>query len=92
MSALHELKTWPGPFAAILDGRKRFEVRRGDRAFAAGDEVVLREWAPGRPGRCGYTGREVHAVITYVVRPVDCPPAWGLSGDVVVFGFAEVLR
>ena len=29
----HYLKTWPEPFAAILDGRKMFEVRVNDRGF-----------------------------------------------------------
>jgi hypothetical protein len=43
----HDLKCWPHAFEAIRDGRKRFEVRSDvDRAFAAGDVLVLRKWSP----------------------------------------------
>ena len=42
----HELKCWPEPFAALSDGRKRFEVRQDDRGFAVGDVLVLHEWDP----------------------------------------------
>jgi hypothetical protein len=38
----HELKTWPGPFQAIVDGSKRFELHKDDRGFAVGDTLWLR--------------------------------------------------
>ena len=47
----HDLKTWRGPFDAILDGRKQFEVRRDERIYSVGDHVRLREWV-----LCGCVG------------------------------------
>lgn len=63
---MHELKTWPEFFQAIVDGRKNFEVRRDDRGFQAGDTVWLKEWDPSHGGR--YTGRDLKAVIGYVLH------------------------
>jgi hypothetical protein len=38
----HILKCWPEYFDAIERGDKNFDVRRDDRGFQKGDEVVLR--------------------------------------------------
>lgn len=67
---VHELKTWPVPFAAVLSGAKRAEMRRDDRGFEAGDLLVLREWDPQAcdDGPSGYTGRKIEAIITHVLR------------------------
>lgn len=42
----HILKTHPDPFAAVLSGEKRHEIRVDDRGFAVGDVLELREWVP----------------------------------------------
>lgn len=72
---VHELKTWPPCFRAILEGRKTFEVRKNDRAFDEGDEMWLREFDPGRTSTLcrdgSYTGREIRASVTYVMRGGD---------------------
>jgi hypothetical protein len=84
---LHELKTWPGPFDAIVDGRKRYDVRRHDRGFRVGDMVRFREWHPNT----GYSGREVYATITHLTEPDDDGlPVGVVARDpgVCVFGIA----
>jgi hypothetical protein len=86
---VHELKTWPEPFAAVLDGRKRYEIRKDDCGFAVGDVLHLREWVPGRaafgfddPAR--YTGRSLRAHITYKSEG----GTWGLPADVCVLSIS----
>lgn len=59
----HDLKTWPEPFAAVLGGYKRHEVRVNDRGFRSGDELMLREWEPST-GK--YTGRYLLASVMYL--------------------------
>jgi ASC-1-like (ASCH) protein len=65
---IHELKTHPEPFQAVLDGTKRFEFRVDDRMprFKEGDTLRLREWAPMREHR--WTGRQVQVRVTYLLR------------------------
>ena len=41
---MHELKSWPEFFEAILNGRRTHELRRNDRGFKVGDLVLLREY------------------------------------------------
>lgn len=85
VGVVHELKTWPGPFEAVVAGRKPYEIRRADRPFAVGDDLHLREWEPapdgGRSGR--YTGRELVVTVLYITRGGE----WGLPADMCVMGF-----
>lgn len=53
---IHELKTWPQYFCRVADGSKTFEVRKNDRGFQQGDEVLLREWNPKTELTDAYTG------------------------------------
>ena len=77
----HELKIWPAFFKAVLDGSKRFEVRRNDeRGFQKGDRVILSEYDPEMSSPFRLTGRKVMAEITYV-SDFNQPP------NQVVFGF-----
>jgi len=55
---IHELKCDSRYFEDIRLGTKKFEVRRNDRDFCAGDLLVLRELGGG-----GYTGRTLVASV-----------------------------
>lgn len=67
----HNLKCWPVFFEAIVDGRKKHDLRRADdRKFRVGDLVRLREFDPA--ARL-YTGREQIVEITYItMKDVPC--------------------
>lgn len=84
---VHELKTWPWFFDAVLDGSKRHEVRKDDRCFSTGDVLVLREYGASdealmdgttmeeaiSAGKGRYTGRAIVVRVKHVSRPSDIP-------------------
>lgn len=41
---IHELKCWPSHFEALVDGRKKAELRLNDRNYREGDLLWQREW------------------------------------------------
>lgn len=68
---IHELRTWPGPFAAILEGKKTFEIRKDDRGYAVGDHLLLKEFdpspsVPGSGQARGASGRTFEVVVDYI--------------------------
>ena len=63
----HDLKVWPEYFRALAHG-KRFEVRKNDRNFQVGDELLLREYAPG-PDE--YTGQTLTVTVNYILSGDD---------------------
>jgi hypothetical protein len=83
-----ELKCWPEPFDAIWEGRKLFEIRsETDRKFEVGNMLHLHEWWTlhnGVSDNQGYSGREIRAEVTYLIRG----PAWNgmVPAGVVVMG------
>ncbi len=88
---IHELKTWPGPFQAVLDGTKRHEIRVNDRGFAVGDTLILEEWIPNlgilpadAPPYDGYTERWQHVRVTYMTSGGE----WGLPPNLCVMSIA----
>jgi hypothetical protein len=84
VSRTHQLKTWPEPFVAVIDGKKRHEIRVDDRGFAVGDVLHLREYDPSPAGSTllhrGYSGRECWARVTYLTPGGQ----WGLPSNVCV--------
>ena len=80
---LHELKTVPPYFEAVRKGDKQFEVRKNDRGFSIGDELLLREWFPQLED---YSGRTVHRKITYVLQSEK----YGIAPGFCVLGLAVI--
>jgi hypothetical protein len=65
---IHELKTWPEHYAAVthpdVTQRKTVELRKDDRGFKVGDDLLLREFDP-TTGE--YTGRQAERVVTHIL-------------------------
>ena len=79
---LHELKIWPEPYRAVRLGTKRFELRRDDRGFEAGDKLLLREWNPETET---YTGRALTVGVYFILRDAE---AFGLHPDFCAMSIA----
>jgi hypothetical protein len=62
---IHELKTWKQYFRMLYSGSKTFEVRKHDRDFKLGDELVLKEWDNETNQ---YTGRFLHRRVDYILH------------------------
>ena len=75
----HELKILPKYFEAVVAGVKRFELRKNDRNFKVGEQIILREWDGEQ-----FTGRNVIYTILYVLK--DCPE-YGLKDGYCIIGF-----
>ena len=65
---IHELKTLPEYFEAVINGEKTFEVRKFDRPFHKGDLLALNEYDPKR--KC-YTGRSCLVYIDYLLTDTE---------------------
>lgn len=100
LHATHELKSWPESFAAVVTGRKRYEIRRHDRSFQEGDAVLLLEWDPSTHGDdvgpFGFTGRKILAFIGRMEFGPPLPAGWCafdlISADDAVRCAPAVLR
>lgn len=82
--ATHALKTWPAEFAAVVDGRKRFEWRINDRDFVVGDMLRLLEWDPVFEQ---YTGAWVMVQVTYALYG----PLFGVPAEFCVLSISPML-
>lgn len=73
----HNLKCWPKYFMAVIGGHKLHEIRKNDRDFRAGDEILLQEWDPETQQ---YTGNDCLVRVSYLTAPGE----WGLPDDIVI--------
>lgn len=88
---IHELKTYPEYFSMVFSGSKKFEVRKDDRGFRIGDELLLREFVPKGYYEDGlnddnYTGRILHRRIDYILKGGQ----FGIEAGYVVLGISKV--
>lgn len=60
---IHELKILPEFFEAVTSGRKQFEIRKNDRGFKVGDQLILKEYDIWESE---FTGDSYKAEITYI--------------------------
>ncbi len=76
---MHELKTWPSPFDAVVNGVKRFEYRKNDRNFQVGDRLVLIRYDPDMADH-EQPKRTLQFDVTYIAHG----PAFGIPGGYCV--------
>lgn len=83
---VHELKTWSNFFQLMASGEKSFELRKNDRGFLAGHELLLREY---NPHTNSYTGQTLRRKITYVLQEKEAEEI-GLKPGYCIMGLKEV--
>lgn len=62
--ATHNLKILPEHFKNVIEGTKRFEVRRNDRNFKNGDGLCLEEYDLQTKQ---YTGQSKYFIVTNIL-------------------------
>lgn len=74
---IYTKKIRPGYYNAILDEKKRFEIRKEDDFFAfCGDYLLLKEWTE----YSGYTGRAMIVQIVFIHRGDPLPKGLAVYG------------
>ena len=83
---IHELKTWEKYFRLVANGEKSFELRKNDRSFLPGHELLLREY---KHHTQTYTGRTLRRKITCVLNS-DEGGDFGLKPGYCIMGLVEI--
>lgn len=83
----HALKTWPEIYKLVEDGLKSFQLRKADRPFKQGDDIVLQEWDNTKEE---YTGKEWKGTISYVFSG-ETFEKFGLKKGYVLLGIQQKL-
>ena len=83
---VHELKIGGDYFNLVKSGEKPFELRKNDRGFLAGHELLLREYNPHTQT---YTGQTLRRKITYVLENNEAEE-FGLKPGYCIMGLEEV--
>lgn len=86
---IHELKLHTKYFDSVVDMSKPFEVRKNDRNYRVGDELILKEFIPKgwfeEWEEESVTGEICHRVITYILKGGE----YGIDKDYVILGLAR---
>lgn len=74
--AVHELKIYPVFFEDVRFAKKTFDLRKNDRNFGVGDQIIFHEFNPDGEfedyeRERGYTGHHFIARITYILSNFD---------------------
>ncbi len=85
MSETHYLKTQPQFFFAVRRGDKNFEVRKDDRAYQAGDTLVLEYFDHKRPPN---QPQDYYEPVTRTVTFVLPGGQFGIEVGYVVMGLS----
>jgi len=80
---VHGLKILPHYFEDVKLNRKKFEIRKNDRNYKVGDELLLREFIPEIGD---YTGRICHRKIIYIFFGGE----YGIDSDTVILGLSKI--
>jgi len=83
---VHELKTWSYYFNLVKSGEKPFELRKNNRGFLAGHELLLREFDPETQT---YSGQTMRRKITFVLEGSEAE-LFGLKPGYCIMGLAEI--
>lgn len=94
MSQVHRLKCWSQYFDAIKRGDKPFEVRKDDRGYQKGDQVVLVRVHPLLAGRFdpvtnGVTLTESGDELTRTISYIMAGGKFGVEPGFVVLAIPE---
>ena len=80
---VHELKILPHYFVEVKTNKKTFEVRKNDRNFQVGDELLLREYFGEK---YGFSGEICHRKIIYIFFGGQ----YGIESDTVILGLSKI--
>jgi hypothetical protein len=81
---IHTLKCWPEYIQPIIDGKKKFEIRKHDRDFQVGDLLELQEYNPINKS---YTDRKILVSITHIMRG----PTMGISNGYCIMSIDPII-
>lgn len=72
----HEVKAWAGEFQALASGQQRATLRKNDRDYRRGDELLVRLWIPTTRT---FDGKALLARVLHLCRYAGDLELWGAN-------------